>query len=100
MFVDYSRPIAKKIAAMQIELCGKTDLRFVEAMYKVNVAFFPFLFFVINYYATLYLGSWIMHCCLSVYLSLHPSVLCLLEVKNESSSNSRVGAKVDHVMSS
>jgi len=35
--VDYSRPVAEKIAAMQIELCGKTDLRFVEAMYKVGV---------------------------------------------------------------
>jgi len=35
IFVDYSRSVAEKIATMQIELCGKTDLRFVEAMYKV-----------------------------------------------------------------
>jgi len=28
---------------MQIELCGKTDLRFVEAMYKASVAFSLFI---------------------------------------------------------
>ena len=43
ILVDYSRPVAEKISAMQIELCGKTDLRFVEAMYKANVEFFAFL---------------------------------------------------------
>ena len=40
IFVDFSRPVAEKIAAMQIELCGKTDLRFVDAMYKASIQHF------------------------------------------------------------
>jgi len=39
VFIDYSRPVVEKLAAMQIELCGKTDLRFIEAMFKASATF-------------------------------------------------------------
>jgi len=48
IFVDYSRQVSEKIASMQIELCGKTDLRFAEAMYKVNATFFAIFVFIID----------------------------------------------------
>lgn len=32
---DYSRVVAEQIAEMNVELVGKTDLRFIESMYKV-----------------------------------------------------------------
>ena len=36
VFIDYSRHIGEKIAEINIELLGKSDLRFIEAMYKVS----------------------------------------------------------------
>jgi centrosomal protein CEP44 len=34
-FIDYSRQVAEQIANLNVELFGKSDLRFIEAMYKV-----------------------------------------------------------------
>ena len=34
-FIDYSRHVAEKINALNIDLYGKADLRFIECMYKV-----------------------------------------------------------------
>jgi hypothetical protein len=36
LFVNYSQPFSQKIADMNVELYGKTDLRFIECMYKVG----------------------------------------------------------------
>lgn len=35
VFLDYSRQVAQVISDLNVELSGKTDLRFVESMYKV-----------------------------------------------------------------
>ncbi|XP_064637418.1 centrosomal protein of 44 kDa-like [Lineus longissimus] len=35
LFVNYSQPFSQKIMEMNIELYGKTDLRFIESMYKI-----------------------------------------------------------------
>ena len=43
-FIDYSRLVAEKIAELNIELYGKSDLRFVEGMYKVFIFFEYFVF--------------------------------------------------------
>ena len=36
MFIEYSRYVAAEIQELNIELFGKADLRFIEAMYKVS----------------------------------------------------------------
>jgi centrosomal protein CEP44 len=35
VMVSYSRPVAEQISNMGMELTGKTDLRFIESMYKI-----------------------------------------------------------------
>ena len=35
-FIEYSRHVTEKISALNIEMYGKADLRFIECMYKVS----------------------------------------------------------------
>ena len=35
-FMEYSTQVAEQVAELDIKLWGKSDLRFIEAMYKVS----------------------------------------------------------------